>query len=120
MNNEEQYLKERFGTRTPFKVPEGYFDSVASEIMAKLPQEEQQAQVVELRPRSRRWRSVAMIAASVCVAVFSVGMYLKGAAPQPSSQQSFAEIQSSSAAFDDVADYTMMDNQDMYAYVAEY
>ena len=34
MIKEEQILKSRYGTQSPFRVPEGYFDELASRVMA--------------------------------------------------------------------------------------
>ena len=44
MSNEEKILVQRFGKQTPFKVPEGYFESFEQSLMENLPQPE--AQVV--------------------------------------------------------------------------
>jgi hypothetical protein len=37
MNKNEDYLKNKFGKECPFTVPEGYFDKLSSDIMAKMP-----------------------------------------------------------------------------------
>ena len=37
MNKNEDYLKNKFGKECPFTVPEGYFDRLSSDIMAKMP-----------------------------------------------------------------------------------
>ncbi len=34
--NEEQYLIEKVGKQNPFRVPEGYFDTLASQVMSKI------------------------------------------------------------------------------------
>ena len=38
MIKEEQILKSRYGTQSPFRVPEGYFDELASRVMASVPE----------------------------------------------------------------------------------
>ena len=38
MIKEEQILKFRYGTQSPFRVPEGYFDELASRVMASVPE----------------------------------------------------------------------------------
>ena len=40
MEREERFIEEKFGRRTPFKVPEGYFDDFASQLMQSLPESE--------------------------------------------------------------------------------
>ena len=36
MNNEEQYILNRCGKQNPFTVPEGYFDSLRTELMQRV------------------------------------------------------------------------------------
>ena len=38
MGTEDKFLKEQFGNKRPFKVPDGYFENLASQIMEKLPE----------------------------------------------------------------------------------
>lgn len=38
MIKEEQILKSRYGTQSSFRVPEGYFDELASRVMASVPE----------------------------------------------------------------------------------
>lgn len=33
MENEERYIKEKIGDKSPFRVPEDYFDQLASRVM---------------------------------------------------------------------------------------
>ena len=52
---EEQYLIEKLGKENPFKVPDGYFDSLTSQVMARVDAEQKQqagpkARTVWLRP----------------------------------------------------------------------
>lgn len=58
----------------PFKVPEGYFDAVADQIMARIPVEN----VVVMPQRKTsvfvRWRAWAA-AAAVMAAMFGAGIY---------------------------------------------
>ena len=38
---EEKYLEDKYGKKQPFKVPNGYFDSFADNLMDKLPEQQQ-------------------------------------------------------------------------------
>ena len=38
MNNEQLEIERRFGKNQPFKVPEGYFDRLAADVMANIPE----------------------------------------------------------------------------------
>lgn len=115
MMNEEKYIIERVGKENPFRVPEGYFDSLASEVMARVDASEAPA------PRKARqvWlRPVLYAAASVCALFISVAAY-QSFSSQPSAkpiaQQVEAAIHQGEDSFDEAADYLMVDNQDIYA-----
>ena len=119
---EEKYLIEKVGKENPFRVPEGYFDTLSSQIMAKVEAEgvaprdikagkEKRAKVLWLRP-------VLYAAASVCALFISVVAY------QSHSDQGAAAPTQTVVAnnqmlmddyFDEAADYVMLDNQDIYA-----
>ena len=124
---EEKYLIEKVGRENPFRVPEGYFDTLTSQIMAKVDAEgveardiktgkEKRAQTVWLRP-------VLYAAASVCALFISVVAY------QNYSEQGVAAPAQNVVAnnqtmtddyFDEAADYVMLDNQDIYACLLDY
>ena len=75
MIKEEQILKSRYGTQSSFRVPEGYFDELASRVMASVPesqpaldmQSESASQGARIVPMWRRAvvRKVAVIAGVV-------------------------------------------------------
>ena len=116
----EKFLEQRLGRKQPFKVPNGYFEDFATQIMDKLPEKE--LQVIEMKPRGwRRFRPIAYAAASVCAAIFCVGAYLHSGSSENVAQP-VANVQKTSAysAIDEAADYAMMDNVDFYAYVTDY
>jgi hypothetical protein len=119
MDKETKILEEKFGKAQPFKVPDGYFDSFVNDLMDKLP--EDHARVIEMRPNKLRlYRPFAVAAASICVAIFSIGMYLHSSESAENKQMVEAHNTQSYSAIDEAVDYTMMDNLDMYAYVSEH
>ena len=66
MDREELFLKQKFGNERPFRVPEGYFDSFADNLMKELPEREaNEAKVVPMR-RRLSWRKFATVAPQVC------------------------------------------------------
>ena len=88
--------------------------------MDKLP--EQEGRVIKMRPSLwRRYRPAMLIAASMIAAIFSVNILLhKSNASMPETSQSEQVHKSSSySAIDQAADYTMLDNEEIYAYVTE-
>ena len=122
-HNDELYLKQKIGNRNPFQVPDGYFDQLTEQIMQQLPEREThvgRAHVIRMRP----W-----LYAAACVAlalVMGVSYYftqspatsLEGghmaAAVQPAATESLAN-----SYMDDAADYAMLDNTEIYAYLSE-
>lgn len=116
MMNEEKYIAEKVGKRNPFRVPEGYFDGFATQLMQSLPEQPQSS------ARSVRLRPLAVAAASVCVLVMCMAAYLLWPAPvsQDTARVHDAVYQvSGEASFEEAADYVMIDNQEIYACLAE-
>lgn len=127
MKSEEVLLKEKYGQRCPFKVPEGYFEDFASRMMTMLPEREQGARVValhETRSKTRPlWTKIAAAAACFCglvcgtVALMNLEQTLT--APAASEDAEYSQsVSPTVSAVDYMADYAMMDNTDIYAYVS--
>lgn len=124
MIKEEKYLVDRFGKKQPFSVPEGYFDQFASQFMENLPEREEEAVVVRLDSHSR-WSTIRRwsVAACLAVALAGVGMWaFQGESPKATAAADASQLASSNynTAIDQAADYAMMDNGDIYAYVSGY
>ena len=110
--NEEKYIQEKVGSRTPFVGPEGYFETFADQLMASLPERQPRTKRVWLRP-------LRYAAAVVCV--FAMGA-LSWFALSPESHQPIqaeAVQLSSDADFEAAADYVMLDNYDIYACLSD-
>jgi len=122
MMKEEKILNNMFGKENHFAVPEGYFDTFADKLMEQLPETE--ARVIEMHAQSW-WQRLPMrkIAAAVGVAVVlgGSGLFYASHSSQSHAQMASTHVEHSEGAaseygtFDQMADYTMMDNQDIYA-----
>ena len=108
---EEKYLKERMTKPNPFRVPEGYFDSFADQVMAQLPEREQKAKRMTLRP----WMYVA---ACMIAVVFSVTIYFSHVTDETMEISQMAAV--SETYMDEAADYAMIDNTEIYACIVDY
>jgi hypothetical protein len=112
MTEEEKYLYGKIHRDNPFRVPDGYFDRLADEVMARLPEEKPAARLVALRP----WLYAA---ACLCIAVIAgVSFYFnRNMQLQPASTDDaiYASTVPSDSYFDDAANHMMVDNQDIYA-----
>lgn len=127
-------LEEEYGRQRPFSVPEGYFSGLSSRVMSSRVMSELSAvaeQEREDRSASKRGlRSYLrpMAAAAVTVGIVVVGFLayhsLEGVQGVRSLlggrgvQDSYVLSESSGDAFDQAADYFMIDESDMYASLA--
>ncbi|MBM6993706.1 MAG: hypothetical protein I3J02_10680 [Prevotella sp.] len=126
MEREEKFIEDKFGRRSPFKVPEGYFDDFASQLMQRLPDrvDTPTTKVVPMRSSSwHRTRPIAIAAASICAAIFSLGVFMhndKDRMTGPTAAATHGSVSSTSySAVDAMADYAMLDTEDMYAYLED-
>lgn len=122
MTREENILKERFGKENPFKVPDGYFDHLTERIMENLP--EQEIRVIDIRSRQTLWQKLPLrkIAAAVAfVALLGGGSFWAFQHEGNSKVVAHAKhheqkaVVSEEAAFNEMADYAMIDNETIYA-----
>ena len=125
MNNDFNDIFDKEQLRqNPFKVPEGYFDTLNTRIMENVARQasteeksEKLAQAKNVRMHVLRWA-----AACACVLVIGVSAVLftfkdtDTSEVPATAQQSFF---TSDDAFNQAADYTMLDNHDMYQMLAE-
>ena len=129
----EHHLHSTYGNKRPFTVPDHYFSDLSSQIMAKIPVEDPvntPENTVKTKKSHfaliRRVRPLAIAAAMIGVIVIAFWSF----ADYTSNQKRAADIPEkgvgetlskaiSSDSFDEAADYMMMDEDDMYAYVAD-
>ncbi|MBQ8157873.1 MAG: hypothetical protein IJ081_02495 [Prevotella sp.] len=115
MTKEEKYIREHLGNESHFRVPEGYFDSLVPKVMERLP-EHSDAKIIELRPSLLyRLRPLLYVAACMFVAVLSFSIYMDGTGDEETESTMTAQTVTGESEFDEVADYMMMDANDIYA-----
>lgn len=107
--------------RDPFVVPEGYFDTFASRLMAQLPEAEAPASVAPVRmtllQRLKPWLSAAAVIAVVAVCTQA----LRHRVPQLTQHNYTHTAQASSADVeaDNLSNFYLFDNQAIYDYTTE-
>ena len=101
---EEKHLRETVGTRNAFRVPKGYFEQFTAQVMEQLP-EQQKARTTMLRP----WLYAA--ACTVVAVLMGVTYYWH--------QNTADDMMADSNYYEEVADYAMIDNIDIYACLAD-
>ena len=117
---EEDYLREKLGQRNPFTVPDGYFDHLADSIVQQLPAKRKHAVIRSLRP----W----LYAAACAVILFVSVLFVSNQSSEQTQQQTAANHTNASESvatnstdnyLEDMADYAMIDNEDIYLYLAD-
>lgn len=108
---EEKYLLEKCGRENHFKVPEGYFEGVSSDVMSSIRKAHGRR-----KPMFRVLRPYIAAAACLLIAIFSINVYIGRNAADTEVQ---AQWQLNESYIDDVMDYAMLDNGDLYACMAE-
>lgn len=130
MMKEEKILTMKFGKENHFTVPEGYFDSFAEKMMEQLPHVDgMEARVIEMKPETL-WHRLPlrkMAAAVAAVMLMGTGYLLythQGMVGDTKTQPVMVgernvehqqSVGTEYGTFEQMADYTMMDNQDIYA-----
>jgi len=118
MDREEKYLRQKFGNETPFRVPEGYFENFTAQMMEQLP--ERPAKTVTLSvSRWQKWRPY-VAAASICAVIFGAGLFYNGHHSDATSSSTVAKTPNVESNLEQAADYIMIDNDDIYSYLADY
>lgn len=127
---EEQEIIKKFGKGNPFKVPEGYFEDFARNIMTQLPANDDTA--VEEEPTITLWQRIKpllymaamFVGMIVCVRVV-LGTHFNNTTV--GNAGNIAAVEYSLTDFDQMSDEeltfivesTMMDNYDLYQYLTE-
>lgn len=121
---EEKYILDKVGKENHFRVPNGYFENFASELMSRLPEHEV-IEVPAAKPRVFVLRSLILTAACVCVAIFSITLFFMNdkSDEMPTAgnnvvAQNNIDYSTVDEYIDDAADYAMMDHADIYAYLS--
>lgn len=115
-NMRENVLDNKRLRKNPFKTPDGYFQNVNRRLMEALPDNavaapvKRKSAVLSLRP-------VLAMAASVCIAVFGAVVYTHYYNVDKGGDS--VSVQASHNSADDASDYVLMDNSDIYNYIAE-
>lgn len=119
MTNEELYLNSRMSRENHFRVPEGYFDQLTADVMARLPEREA---VAEQKPAAKRvfLRPLLAAASVAVVALIAVGVYFNRSASVADADEQMAAVSTvvSDTYIDEAADYMMVDHKDIYAYLS--
>lgn len=120
---EEDVLLAKIGKKNPFKVPENYFDDLTAHIMENLP-ESNMNEEIEIIPKVTlftRIKPYLYLAAMFTGLYFGIQVFKFQAAKIERSKETAktTATQSTEDYVDQVCNYTMIDNGDIYYYLAD-
>lgn len=135
IKSDEKYLETRFGKQLHFKTPEGFLDGLADSIMNNVEQQKAGGIIHAAAPHPtntgkahepHNWwaRYRRYVAAAACVAFIGIGAtaYFAAGTKEPHDSYAASAKQHTEAAptytYDEIADYTMLDNDDIYSLLA--
>ncbi len=108
--------------QSPFRVPDGYFDTLAARVMENIPDE-----VHTVQPRARktimrpwlRWAAVSLATIGIGLGAFLLAdRNGSGVMPNHAVMPSQTAMTSADENLDEMADYMMLDQEDLYAYLS--
>ena len=133
MSTKEQRILTPEGGRYPFKVSDEYFDNLTARIMEQIPEEdeatvasdhseqvERKAKVISIRQQRRRnlWIRNLSIAASFLLIATVALKFISIPSSTPVEQQKAESHYTQDNFNEDLMTYTMVDNVDVYYYLA--
>ncbi len=118
MESDEMYIIKKCGKEQPFTLPPNYFETLPEHLPAKLPCEGRPAAVTSWR----RYRAAIAAAACVCFMALGAASFFLSKEPKSAAVANHSLIHECAIAssMECVADYTMLDNEDIYALVSNY
>ena len=116
---EEILIERKFGRPQPFKVPDGYFENFEIGMMAKLPLAKPKKRPVMRVLRPITW--AACVVAVLIVTTFYLSRIFVHTDKRVASVSQIEISQQASTDYliDELSDYTMMDNDDFYSFIAD-
>lgn len=113
----EDDLKKKVGTENPFRVPDGYFENFASNLMERLPEKEK----VERSRKATPWEKVrpllymaAMFVGAMLLIRVAASHYTPAGTPEPDEELE-AEMEYINMAMES----SMLDDYSLYVYLTE-
>ena len=120
--NEDKELKRLYGNKNPFKVPDGYFDHLADDIMAQLPDTPAESPApISLWGKMKPWIYMAAMFVGMS---FTIRMFMgkfgmeKEQTPQTATA-SYSVTDLPEEYVEPIVSQTMMDDYQLYEYLSD-
>ena len=116
---EEDKIQKKIGTENPFRVPEGYFENLTSEVMNRLPEKEK---LIAVQTEPTMWQKVRpwlYMTAMFIGAALIIRVASSNHAPAASDCMAADETEVEMEYIDMAVDNTMLDDYSLYVYLAD-
>lgn len=118
MKEEDKILK-KTGTESPFRVPEGYFENLTSEVMKQLPEKETPAVLLKEPTRWQKIRPWLYMTAMFIGAALIIRIASSDGKPAVNTVASEDTDVEEIEYINTVLDNSMMDDYSLYVYLAD-
>lgn len=119
--SEDTLLEQKFGKQDPFRVPKNYFSDFEKKLLENMPVSASAKSPLSGRLRLWLWGAVSTAAVACGVVFFASKQASDDAAINGNAAATTASVQEQDDIdyiIDEVSDYAMLDNSDLYSYVA--
>lgn len=119
---EELLLKQRFGNQRPFKVPQGYFDSLEKSLIQNISEADVTSNKsfgIKFIMHPLKWAAcfVSILFVIGTIYIEEVGIESKLNQADNNISENMSSSVYSDYIFDEISDYAMLDKDDIYSYV---
>lgn len=129
MESDEKYIRTHFGKEQHFVAPDGYLGGLANSILDNVTamaanQADVPTQIAaicsgERMPLWQRWRKVVAVACLLLACGGTVAFFtMHDVERKVSPVVSHNSVESATYTYDEIADFSMLDNEDIYSLVA--
>ena len=116
---EEDILLKKLGKENSFKVPDGYFENLTSEVMNKLPEKEKVAFKEEPVSTWTRLKPLLYMAAMFVGAALIIRVASSDRTPAATDRMAAAETETEMEYINMAVDNSMLDDYSLYVYLAD-
>ena len=123
--DKDETLRAKYGTRRPFTVPDDYFAQFADALMEQIQTTDAASRPSVRAVRQSLWQRLSPLVAAACmvgiVVLVGLGVHRLSLKPSLTATTSTTQQELKTEPYDDLdrmADYTMLDDDDVYAYLS--
>ena len=116
---EEDKIQKKIGTENPFRVPEGYFENLTSEVMNRLPEKEK---LIAVQTEPTMWQKVKpwlYMTAMFIGAALIIRVASSDRTPAATDRMAADETETEMEYINMAVDNSMLDDYSLYVYLAD-